>query len=92
MFQDIHVCFTYLVLLYIIAVLFRKVKLNGRKYSLKALQMLLHEHVIIAVNFGEYERKKIFSRSIQDFIKCKQDVTSGGINVNRRSRIFLTIL
>lgn len=50
--------------------------------------MLLHEHVIIAVNFGEYERKKIFSRSIQDFIKCKQDVTSGGINVNRRSRIF----
>lgn len=53
--------------------------------------MLSHEHVIIAVNFGEYERKKIFSRSIQDFIKCKQDVTSGGINVNRRSRIFLTI-
>lgn len=51
--------------------------------------MSSHEHVIIAVNFGE--RKKIFSRSIQDFIKCKQDVTSGGINVNRRSRIFLTI-
>lgn len=53
----------------IIAVLFRKVKLNGRKYSLRCLSALFYicryTSRIFAVNFGKYtyERKKIFFRS-----------------------------
>lgn len=59
----------------IIAVLFRKVKLNGRKYSLRCLSALFYicryTSRFFAVNFGKctYERKKIYFSDLVEFYK-----------------------